>query len=270
MNRKLPPYIKIPGFIFFAIAALSFYFLLNRPGSSSLREAEEHYAAGEKAETIAARQEQFNLALSLYKDLENAYHPEFGSGKLYFNIANTYFQLGQYPQAILYYYKAYALMPREPKIGRNLQVAQSKLNLADPVRPNIYNQLFFFQYEFSLPERLQVFFFLAALAFALLSFLLWKPHVWTRWAFYTAAALAALVLFSAAYTRYFSPLEGIIVSSTELYRDAGINYAKVIPKPIPSGSKVEVLNITPNGKWIKIITPEGQFGYIPQTSISLI
>lgn len=270
MNRKLPPYITIPTFIFFAIAAVTFYLLLNRPGSSSLKEAEELYAAGEKAETIAARQEQFNRALSLYKDLENAYHPEFGSGKFYFNIANTYFQLGQYPQAILYYHKAHALMPREPKIGRNLQVAQSKLNLPDSVRADIYSRLFFFQYEFSLPERLQVFFFLAALAFALLSFLLWKPRAWIKWAFYTAATLATLALFSAAYTRYLSPLEGIIVSSTDLYRDAGSNYAKVIPQPVPSGSKVEVLQVTPNGKWIKILTPEGQFGYIPQTSISFI
>lgn len=64
----------------------------------------------------------FNQALTLYKK-------EDKSGELYYNLGNTYYQLGQYPWAIFYYYRALSLRPGDIRIENNLKVTQEKLEI---------------------------------------------------------------------------------------------------------------------------------------------
>ncbi|MCC5709535.1 hypothetical protein LH488_27915, partial [Klebsiella pneumoniae] len=93
MNAKT----KIAAFFLLGLLAALFFYLILPHYPSQSDEAYQSYVEGEKAQTIADRKTQFNHALTLYKDLDNKYHPDFGNGKLFYNIANTYFQLGEYP-----------------------------------------------------------------------------------------------------------------------------------------------------------------------------
>jgi tetratricopeptide (TPR) repeat protein len=258
--------------VFSVLTIGTFYFVLSltEPENSLVEEAYQAYKQGEKSNTVTKRVEFFNKALSLYSDLEEKFNTKQGSGKLYYNIGNSYFQLGQYPLAVLYYYRALALMPKNEKVQRNLEIALSKLNISSRPQNAVVYKIFFFHYGFSLPERLNFFFI-----FALLGMLIGSVYIWTEVRLLKKSAIllaliATVFLGSIAYTNYLSPLEGVIIKSTSLYRDAGRQYAKVLKEPIFSGTRVEILNVLQEGHWLKIMTPEGFLGFVPQSSIKII
>lgn len=235
-----------------------------------IREANELYSSGEQATTIAKRKEAFNQALAVYLHADEVFHPEFGNGKLYYNIANTYFQLGEYPQAILYYYRALKLHPRDSKFKRNLLIAEGKAGIIPGPEETTLQRLLFFHSQFSLPERLRLFFVLSLILLLLLSIYLWKRRRGWKLMAQFAGVLWLIMLCSVLFTRYFSPIEGVLVHPSLLYRDAGMQYATVDDQPVLSGTKVRVLEASQEGKWLKVITPSDQIGYISSADLNLI
>jgi len=246
------------------------HMLENKETVQVLKNAYTHYKAGEKGQTVLERKENFNLALQEYIKLENEYHPAFGNGKLYYNIANTYFQLGDYPWSILYYNRALALMPRNEDIPHNLEIALSKLNLSEPESNKTFRNLFFFHYMLSLPERLEIFFFSGVALLLLISAFIWNKKAWLKYCIALIGTFWFIILLSLVYTRYFEPVKGVMVQASDLYRDAGKQYAKVIPKPISAGMKVKVLDTKDRGRWLKVVTPDGQLGYVPLEAIRIL
>jgi len=266
MMKKL----GIFGLVVLITAGTILYFQTSYRVSRQLNKAYENYQAGEKAETIAERKEAFNKALKTYKKLEESNDPASGNGKLYYNVGNSYFQLEQYPWAILNYHRALRLRPQDSKVQNNLSIAQKRLNISQAQTITPFKKVFFFHYAYSLPERLQIF-----AAFAIASILLGSLAIWLRnhWVQKIALAfcLGALMMFlSLGYTRYLEPVGGVLVQSTYLYRDAGWQYAKVGEEPVMSGMRVEVLDVLEDGKWVKIVTTDGTLGYIPYDSIRVI
>lgn len=259
---------------FFIVAASFFLILLFmfflRGTDFRVQEADKNYHLGESAATIMERQTAFNSALKLYLTLEEGYQPRYGNGKLYYDIGNTYFQLGQYPWAVLYYQRAKALMPREKKVQSNLATTLDKLALPRSDVSSVFGNIFFFQTYLSLPERLQLFFIFSFATCVFYSVFIWRSYIWLRTCAFIALGFVALMLLSLGYTRYFSPIEGVIVHSVDLRRDAGINYAKVGELPVAAGTTVEVLGDVSEGKWFKVAVPNGDFGFIPQESIRLM
>lgn len=262
MNYKLPQYIIVPFAVFFGVALLGIFISFFHSSDSRAAQADTFYRSGEEAQTIADRKKAFNEALGDYMQLETEYKPRFGNGKLYYNLGNTYFQLGEYPWAIFYYMKAQALMPRSKSVETNLALAKSKLSLPDSDLSSL-NFL-------SLPERLQLFAALAVIALLLLSAWIWMDNHWFKNSAFVVLALAGLVLLSLAYTRYLAPLEGVFIQASDVYRDAGKQYAKVGEEPVSAGSTVEVLGKDPSGKWFKILTPKGAMGYVSQEALRVV
>lgn len=232
--------------------------------------ADAEYKAGESAKTIAARENAFNKALESYMSLEQDYKPTYGTGWLYYNLGNTYFQLGEYGHAMLYYARAQALMPRSDHVQRNIDVTRKKLDISKKEEAGAFKKLFFFHTLLSLPERLQVFFVLSLISFVTLTAYLWIENAIYKKIAMLTAVLAGIMFLSLGYTYYLSPIEAILVKSVDLRRDAGEQYERVSKEPIPAGTEVEVLNIRPDGKWLKVSTVKGDMGYVPQESIGLI
>ncbi|MEI8366582.1 MAG: tetratricopeptide repeat protein [Parachlamydiaceae bacterium] len=250
------------------ISILTVTFVM-RTGDDRISQAEESYRTGESATTIAGRQEAFNRALDMFLAVEIDHHPRFGNGHLYFDIGNTYFQLGQYPLAILNYLRAKELMPRNEAVSRNLAVAQKKLSVNNTSSQSILDTVFLSS-TLSLPERLQLFF-----ATCVIALLLCSGWVWTRYSWYwnssiVTLSLVAILSISLSFTRYIAPVRAVLVHAVELRRDAGTAFSKVGDFPIPAGSVVVVLDISPDSSWLKIATPSGTFGYAPQASVAPI
>ncbi len=160
-------------------------------------------------------------------------------------------------------------MPRSEKVAGNLESAQDKLQLSPDVPAGAIAKLFGYYY-LSLPERLQLFFVFSLSALFLFSGCIWSQSAWFKRGAIVALICMAIMLISLGYTRYLAPIEGIMVQSAELRRDAGLYYAAAAKEPLPAGSKVEVVGVSPDGSWLKLSTPGGDLGYVPQESIRLI
>lgn len=252
------------AFVFIGVFIIVVWLFQAHNDMEQLHEAYQKYVAGERASTIAERQKEFNAALSIYTQMETAHTPTFSNGKLYYNIGNTYFQLEQYPWAILYYSKAQSLMPRNDSVRHNLEVAQSKLGIVLEKSNSIFSNYL------SFPEKLQMCFALALFLLAVISLNVWYPSRLLKYAICIVAMASIVLLGNLVYSFYLAPINGIIVRATTLYRDAGEQYAKAVDKPVMPGSKVQVIDVLHKGTWLKIITPEGNLGFIPNTSIRMI
>ena len=268
-NRSGTPrfFLTLAGmFVVFTICLVVTF--LMRTGDDRIKQAEDIYRQGELASNIAQRKDAFNQSLDLFLQMELEYRPNFGTGRLYYDIGNTFFQLEEYPMAILYYLRSEKLMPRDGYIDRNLAVARQKLGISSVDKKTIIDFLLPSHY-LSLPEQLQLF----SLAMVLL-FVLASGWVWTRNPLFLkgAAVVLAIALFftiSIGSIRYFSPTHAVLIHAAELRRDAGTAFATVRAAPIPAGTVVDILGTSPDADWVKIVAASGEFGYVPQTSVRL-
>jgi|694.fasta_scaffold05433_6 tetratricopeptide (TPR) repeat protein len=275
-NRSFFSYV-FGGFIL----ALAMYFLAygfpawpqkRAPSLEEIKQAESDYSAGENAKTIFERKQAFNKALRAFQQLEQHYQPDYGNGQLYYDLGNTYYQLGEYSLAVYYYERALALEPGSSDALNNLNQALNKLGLnpSQADQGSLFHSVFFFHYFFSLPQRLTLFFAFTLLTFFLLSFGIWYGWRWISFPIALTGAASLLFLGSALYSRYLAPVQGVVIQGTTLYRDAGEEYAKVTDKPLSPGIKVEILDYRQEGKWLKILTPEGTLGYIKQDAVRIL
>lgn len=262
------PFVPILCLIVILIGVLMAYVGL-RPNDFRIQKAEESYRMGETARSVAERQEAFNNSLSMYLQMESTYNPRLGNGRLYFDIGNTYFQLEQYPWAILYYLKAESLMPRDEVVKHNLALARAKLDIALPENTNFFNDVLFHS-NLSIPEYLQIFFLLSLILLFLISGWIWtKKHAFLS-STIILSSFMCLFLIYLGILRYFSPVEAVMVHAAELRRDAGTSFAKVIDQPVPAGSVVEVVSASPDQAWLKVAVADGDFGYVPQDAVRSI
>ncbi len=237
-----------------------------------LSQALQAYRQGEAGATLASRKQGFNQALEIYGRLEKQHSPCMSSGRLFYNLANTYFQLGEYPMAILYYYKSWNLQPRDVQVKHNLETALDKLNLNHPEPISDVQRLLYFHFFLSTPERLQCFGLCAIILLTVLGIRIACP-VFKTYLDIMAVVLGVICLVLACsllYSRYLEPLQGVVMKSTYLYRDKGKEYARLGNTPAAAGTKVDVLDIQNQGEWFKILTPDGTLGYVPEESIRLI
>lgn len=247
--------------------------VLWKPFQSSgelIKQAEGAYYQGEIANTIEQRTNAFNQALFLYRQLEAEHNPSYGNGRLYFDIANSYFQVQAYPMAILYYYRALKLMPHNESVVDHLNQALKELSLPPTSPSSIFEKVFFFHNYLSLPRRLQIFY-----GYNLFFLILLSVYVWWRPRFLVTSILIGAacwmtLLFSLGYERYISPIEGVLIESTLLYRDASSQQGVASDQPVWSGSKLKILEVLYDGYWLKVITPSGDLGYVPSNAIRLI
>lgn len=267
--KNIPDVFKIQFAIFLGALALVFAMWALRSGDARVAQAEESYRQGEAATTISERKTAFNTALDLFLKLNADYHPNFGTGKLDFNIGNTYYQLGEYPLSILHYKRAEQLMPRSEVVKRNLAQAQKKggLNVTENRR---FLDVLLGKNLLSLPERIELFFVLAVLTLVFTSGWLWTKSSWLSKVAGLFLIPASLVLLNLIVTHYFSPVEAVLTQAVELRRDAGTQFAKVGDTPIPGGTSVEVISTTPNGRWIKVVAPGGDLGFVPSEAVKLV
>ncbi len=69
---------------------------------------------------------------------------------------------------------------------------------------------------------------------------------------------------------YLTPIEGILVVSSGIYRGPNWNQPQLSNEPLLAGSKVRVLQAVSDGNWVKITNSHGMIGYIPISNLRLI
>lgn len=238
--------------------------------SKILQASYQSYIEGEHSTTPAGRMDNFNKALAGYKELEQKQQPVNGTGRLYFNLANTYYQLEQYPWAALYYYRAQNLMPRDDKVRQNLALTLGKLQQPLPKPPTIWQKLFLIGPTLSIPEALQLLALATLVCFFAASWMVWGHSRWLKALLFVTLCPLLFLAASLGYQRYFAPLNAVVVKATPIYRDAGTQYSQVQNEPLPGGMKLEILQLMPDGQWIKVALPDGTIGFVPIEALRLI
>lgn len=264
MNKTL-----FKAFLFIFVLASHFLSATSSQAKTSnleslISEASYSYRLGEKATNYYTQKQAFNRSLYFYSLAEQKLKDQSSLERA---IGDCYFQLGEYPWAILYYQRVLKSDPGNSATQSHLQNAQQKLGL-------ILQPLFSFNRNpistfFSTYSQKLLFFTL------LVTFLLVACRIWFSSPLISKLTLCSLglmlVLFSYNLFLYFSSsMEGIIVTSTAIYRMADKNQSQAIIHPLPAGSKVKVLQITSDGEWLKIDDLTGLVGYIPIETFRII
>lgn len=90
---------------------------------------------------------RFEEALNEYLKIENK------NPFLYYNIGNTYYRIGKKGYALLYYKRAYYLLPRDTEIRNNIEIIEGKRRFENPIIGFFYR----FVNSFSFNESFLIF-----------------------------------------------------------------------------------------------------------------
>ena len=249
----------------------------------AFQSGDELYASALSLPSAEQQSAAFNQALALYLRQVKAQDRSAQAGELAYRIGNTYFQLGAYPWAIWHYYRALSSLPRDSKVKENLALAQKHLQGQPSERAHAWPSMADLQLDhwLTLSERSYLG-CLAALATGGLAgaFLVCRRYGWKRaLPCFKALALSGGVLgtvlviwlgSSLLYSCCFAPIEGVLVYPALMYRDTSPERQVVVNRPLLAGLKVEVVGVEQSGQWIKIVTAEGQLGYISHRAIRLL
>ncbi|MBS4169456.1 MULTISPECIES: hypothetical protein [unclassified Neochlamydia] len=252
--------------------ALLNFFILPFSNSSVplLEQARAAYQEAAQSNNFFHRRQSLNRLLMIYHSLDKLYCPLQGNGALYSNLAETYFNLEQYPWAAFYFYQSKRLRPRDLEVEFKLKETLAKLNIPSTQSPSLLKKVFSFHFYLSLPERLEILCVFTFLFCSLASLWIWKN--WARLKILVGSvALVNLLFFcSIIYSQYFEPIEGVLIHATHLYGEKNLNLALVTLQPLRGGSKVEVLESEEQGRVLKIRTTDHLIGFISQESIRFL
>lgn len=264
-----------------------------------LKQANESYQKGVQGKTILDQEQAFNQALTLYSELEKS--NENPSSELYQAVADSYYQLGEYSWAILYYYKGLKVDPRNRILKKRLEMIHQELGLENKVGQSSAWEKFLLIPYLSMGEKRELLLMLVILTSILVSIYIWTPFDYLKKPTIFVISLTILLLINIVITFYFSPIEGVLVQSTGYYRGPNENQSRIRfttptngdnpddllkgsnhsesnfkgPPPLPqgmirSGTKLRLLSIDDKGRWLKTENPDGLIGYVPTSVIRAI
>lgn len=252
------------------LCLFAFFSSVKMPFSSqnefqSLQEADAQYRIGETATSVVEQELAFNKALTLYLDAEPVIKTTKGKGLLHYNIANSYFQLQQYPMAVLHYYKSLSFNSNTHQTILNLNSALDILGLSKASDTPSY-----FYNKQHLTLSIQLFLMLTILLFLSGSLYIWIKKEWMKLPL--IIMLSSWILFEGynVYMHLSEPVEGIIVQASMFYHKPQQSIAKTDEEPLLSGRKVKILEYQQESAWVQITLPDGRVGFVLKTSIRII
>lgn len=246
---------------------LIFLFVFPLGGTNSeelFQQANASYEQGEKAITYQERKYAFNRALFLYHILEEEISSR--SSLFYQNLGDNYFQLGEYAWAILYYQRGLK-KDHHPVLLARIEKAQRKLGLMELPQSQ---KRFWTESLLSIGKQFQLLFWLILFSFLACSALIWFRYSWLRKLAAISIICTCVMLGNFLFIYYFTPFEGILVTATGFYRAPDWNETQLTSFPLLAGTKVEILQITPDEKWLKITNSKGLVGYVPTSTLRSI
>ncbi|MCC6933066.1 MAG: tetratricopeptide repeat protein [Deltaproteobacteria bacterium] len=226
-----------------------------------------------------------NYNKGLYKEAAQGYEQaaaEINNGHIFYNLANCYYRLGNIGRAIYNYRRALKLLPTNPDIKTNLQLArkQTKDHLFDYHAlpgPGVLALANYFP-----PTTMYWSFISAYLIFWLLLVLQHKKQnfLWKLVTFSSAIIMlwvgisyfVAVQSFDGTYTLGISKqsrdtVSAVVLSSkVSIYSGDSEHYQVVFI--LHEGA--EILVTEKRGNWFKILLPDGKQGWAQKTELELV
>jgi hypothetical protein len=195
------------------------------------------------------------------------------NGRIFYNIGNAYFRMGELGRAILNYKRAALYMPNNENLRQNLEYARSRrLNkIEERDKEKIFKTLFFLHYDLSFELR----FLLFTAGFALV-WITAIVMIFIR----TGILKTALILFSvitvvflgSVATEIFSSRgarEGVITMESVMARKGDAkSYQPSFTEPLREGTEFSLLE--ERGGWYHIELVNGERCWIPSRSAETV
>jgi tetratricopeptide (TPR) repeat protein len=249
-------------------------------GRTSEAELSEHLSLAEEAfrrgvsldqtDPSAAR-DQYERALLHYEAL--AQEDGVRNGRLYYNIANTYFRLGDLGRAILNYKRAALYMPQDENLEQNLEYARSRrmdrIELEESER--IFKTLFFLHYDVPSRIRLTIFAITFAIIWIVASLMIFVRWPLLRTILVIASISSGLFFLSIVVEAVQTSInpEGVITAQEVIARKGDADtYQPSFTEPLHAGTEFTALEERPG--WIHIELGNGSRGWIPQSAAELV
>ncbi len=231
-----------------------------------LESAEQAFRRGvELEETSPARaREEYERALLYYERLVR--DDGVRNGRLYYNIGNTYFRLGEIGRAILNYKRAARYMPRDENVRANLEYARSRridrVELEESER--IFKTLFFLHYDVPLGIKIAIFTILFALVWIAAAFRLFIDLPALRTLIIVTAVVSGLFFASIAVESIGAARnpEGVVTAREVVARKGDAEtYQPSFTEPLHAGT--EFVLIEERSGWFHIELEDGSRCWIP-------
>lgn len=239
--------------------------LLFRQGNAAFRKATNSMAHDPK---MAA--ELFRKALLRYRKLAEE---GIDNGKLYYDIGNTYFRLGNLGKAILNYRRAERFIPNDENLRQNLDYALTRRldKIAPKTEHLLFKTLFFWHYDLSTRVRSLLFAFFYLSFWLAATLFLWKRKKGLR--LLTASTLFCAFLFLASLlVGNFAARrkqEGVITAAQVMARKGDSeSYQPSFKEPLHAGTE---FNLVENREqWLYIELADGRRCWIPANTAELV
>ena len=197
------------------------------------------------------------------------------SAKLYYNLANAYFRIGENTKAILFYNRALLLAPNDEDVRHNLAIAESMTKDSIDEVPEFFLKSWIRTWRNSLGERmwtaLSIIFFALALALGLL-FLLAGRTGMRKCGFYGMAAAGLLFIittsFAASQRQAMRNREHAIVMSTAAPVKSSPDRSATDLFVLHEGTKVRITGTL--DRWCEVVIADGKKGWIESDKIERI
>jgi hypothetical protein len=223
---------------------------------AQMAEASQLYEAGQFVEAAVAYQA---LAAAGVQD-----------GTLYYNLGNAYFKAGDLGRAILNYRRAQVLLPRDPDVSANLQLARAqttdKLEAEDGGALVLFVRRILIEWT-TLDEAAAITLGLWALLCALVvTAILWpRGRQVLRYGIAAVAVLLVLGMLSVGIrvSEARSSPAVVVVQSVEIHSGPGVDYLAEFT--LHAGAEVRVLEQRDN--WARITLPGDLQGWAPSEAL---
>jgi tetratricopeptide (TPR) repeat protein len=195
------------------------------------------------------------------------------NGRLFYNIGNIYFRLGDIGHAILSYRRAAALIQDDPNLHQNLTTARARtIDKIEPKeRTKVLKTLFFWHYDLSPRTRLTLFSVFFGAVWAALTIRLFKPKAAPRFGLLLAAVLAAALFGSLLVDTVAASRRpaGVVLDREIVARKGDAEtYHPSFTAPLHAGAEFEL--IEDRGEWLHVELADGRRCWVPARAVGIV
>ncbi len=239
---------------------------LYREGEASFHQANELV----KSEPQRAKDLFLKAALSFERIVREG---GIENGKLFYNIGNCYFRLGDMGRAILNYRRAETFIPNDINLQQNLDFARSRCldKIEARSQTQVFRILFFWHYDLGQCTRSLLFLVFFNLIWAGFAVYLFKRAVWLRRVVLCCTFMALLLgasvgveAWQQSRVRY-----GVVVAREVVARKGdSTTYEPSFKEPLHAGTELTL--VEDRKGWYQVELADGRRCWIPESSAELI
>jgi len=235
--------------------------------------AEDSFRKGLNLDTSdpGAAENSFQKSILYYRELIEK--GGIRNGRIYYNIANAYFRMGNLGRAILNYKRSALYMPNNENLKRNLEYARSRrLNkIEEREKDKIFRTLFFIHYDLPFSVRFHIFSIAFAMVWITATLLIFFTNSRLKTALVLFSILSVLLLVSLAaeITASSKNREGVIITESVVARKGDArSYQPSFTEPLRAGTEFSILE--ERSKWYHIQLANGERCWIPSDSAETV